>query len=80
MPDFKSASFDDASRSASDEATRKAESQVLDAIEENLPEDSEEQKLRMELGSARIGRTLAGEPTTAIATSKRSAAISSTSN
>ena len=41
--DFRSASFDDASRIASDEATRKAESQVLDAIEENLPEESDDE-------------------------------------
>ena len=39
---FKGASFDDASRMAIDVATRKAESQVLDAIEENLPEESED--------------------------------------
>jgi preprotein translocase subunit SecA len=40
--DFKGASFADASRIAADEATRKAESQVFDAIEENLPEESED--------------------------------------
>jgi preprotein translocase subunit SecA len=41
--DFKNASFDDASRLATQEAQRKAESQVFDAIEENLPEDSEDE-------------------------------------
>src|SRR5690606_23901432 len=41
--DFKNASFDDATRLATDEARRKAESQVFDAIEENLPEDSEDE-------------------------------------
>jgi preprotein translocase subunit SecA len=40
--DFKNASFDDACRLATNEAQRKAESQVFDAIEENLPEDVED--------------------------------------
>jgi preprotein translocase subunit SecA len=40
--DYRGVSFDDASRVALEEATRKAESQVLDAIEENLPEESED--------------------------------------
>ncbi|HMP04833.1 MAG TPA: preprotein translocase subunit SecA [Lacipirellulaceae bacterium] len=40
--DFRNASFADASRLALDEAVRKAESQVFDAIEENLPSDSED--------------------------------------
>ncbi|BBO34862.1 preprotein translocase subunit SecA [Lacipirellula parvula] len=42
--DYRHASFEDASRTALDEATRKAESQVLDAIEENLPEESEDEQ------------------------------------
>jgi preprotein translocase subunit SecA len=40
--DFKNTSFEDAARLALEEAQRKAESQVFDAIEENLPEDSED--------------------------------------
>src|SRR6185369_2496383 len=40
--DFRNADFKDAERIAVDEASRMAESQVLDAIEENLPEDEEE--------------------------------------
>jgi preprotein translocase subunit SecA len=41
--DFRNASFQDAARLASDEARRKAESQVFDAIEENLPSESEDE-------------------------------------
>ena len=41
--DYRGSNFEDASRVALDEATRKAESQVLDAIEENLPEESEDE-------------------------------------
>jgi preprotein translocase subunit SecA len=41
--DFKSTSFDDAARLATQEAQKKAESQVFDAIEENLPQDSEDE-------------------------------------
>jgi preprotein translocase subunit SecA len=41
--DYRGVSFDDASRVALEQATRKAESQVLDAIEENLPEESEDE-------------------------------------
>jgi preprotein translocase subunit SecA len=40
--DFKNASYDDAVRLATEEAQRKANSQVFDAIEENLPEDAED--------------------------------------
>ncbi len=40
--DYRNADFNDAERMAVDEATRMAESQVLDAIEENLPEDEEQ--------------------------------------
>jgi preprotein translocase subunit SecA len=40
--DFRNASFQDASRVASEEARRKAESQVFDAIEENLPTEAED--------------------------------------
>jgi preprotein translocase subunit SecA len=40
--DFRNASFADASRLACDEARRKTESQVFDAIEENLPETDDE--------------------------------------
>ncbi len=40
--DFRGTHFDDAQRIARDEAYRLAESQILDAIEENLPEDEEE--------------------------------------
>ncbi len=39
--DFRNASFTDASRLASEEARRKAESLVFDAIEENLPAEEE---------------------------------------
>jgi preprotein translocase subunit SecA len=41
--DFRNASFADASRLASEEARRKAESQVFDAIEENLPTETEDE-------------------------------------
>jgi preprotein translocase subunit SecA len=41
--DFKNSLFEDAARLAVGEAQRKAESQVFDAIEENLPEDSEDE-------------------------------------
>ncbi len=41
--DFRNASFDDAVRLATNEARRKGESQVLDAIEENLPVDVEDE-------------------------------------
>ncbi|WP_425397824.1 preprotein translocase subunit SecA [Aeoliella sp.] len=37
--DFRNQSYEEAQRNARDEAQRMAESQVLDAIEENLPED-----------------------------------------
>ncbi len=40
--DFRGVHFEDAQRIARDEAYRLAESQILDAIEENLPEDAEE--------------------------------------
>ncbi|HEX6963278.1 MAG TPA: SEC-C metal-binding domain-containing protein, partial [Lacipirellula sp.] len=40
--DFKNAGFEEAVRLAQQEAQRKAESQVFDAIEENLPEDVED--------------------------------------
>jgi preprotein translocase subunit SecA len=39
--DFRNRSFDDAAQQARDEAVRMAESQIFDAIEENLPEDEE---------------------------------------
>lgn len=42
--DFRGVSFDDAQRIARDEAYRLAESQILDAIEENLPEDADEEE------------------------------------
>ncbi len=41
--DFRNASFQDASRLAAEEARRKAESQVFDAIEENLPSEVEDE-------------------------------------
>src|SRR5690606_4564744 len=41
--DFRNLQFPDAERSARDEALRMAESQVFDAIEENLPEDAEDE-------------------------------------
>ncbi len=40
--DFRNAEFKDAEQRALDEASRMAESQVLDAIEENLPEDEDQ--------------------------------------
>ncbi|MEM8946839.1 MAG: preprotein translocase subunit SecA [Planctomycetota bacterium] len=40
--DFRNLQFDEAQRIARDEAYRLAESQILDAIEENLPEDAEQ--------------------------------------
>ncbi len=40
--DFRNASVDDAIRLAAEEARRQAESQVYDAIEENLPQDAED--------------------------------------
>ena len=40
--DFHNVVFEDSQRIARDEAYRLAESQILDAIEENLPEDAEE--------------------------------------
>jgi preprotein translocase subunit SecA len=40
--DFRNTDFQEAERLAVDEASRMAESQVLDAIEENLPEDEEQ--------------------------------------
>src|SRR3954464_11393821 len=40
--DYRNADFKDAERMAVDEASRMAESQVLDAIEENLPGDEDE--------------------------------------
>jgi preprotein translocase subunit SecA len=40
--DFKNANFEEATRLAVQEAQRKAESQVFDAIEENVPEDAED--------------------------------------
>jgi len=40
--DFRGADFKDAERVAFDEAIRMAESQILDAIEENLPDDEDE--------------------------------------
>jgi preprotein translocase subunit SecA len=40
--DFKNANFEEATRLATQEAQRKAESQVFDAIEENVPEDAED--------------------------------------
>ena len=40
--DFRNADFKDAERMAVDEASRMAESQVLDAIEENLPDDEDQ--------------------------------------
>ncbi|MCC6491646.1 MAG: SEC-C domain-containing protein, partial [Pirellulales bacterium] len=41
--DFKNTSYQDAERLATEEAVRKAESQVYDAIEENLPEEAEDE-------------------------------------
>jgi preprotein translocase subunit SecA len=41
--DFKNASFDDAIRLATNEAQRKAESQVFDAVEENIPDEVEDE-------------------------------------
>jgi preprotein translocase subunit SecA len=41
--DFRNANFNDASRLAADEARRKAESLVFDAIEENLPTEAEDE-------------------------------------
>jgi preprotein translocase subunit SecA len=40
--DFRGASWEDAVRLASDEARRRAETQIFDAIEENIPEDAED--------------------------------------
>ena len=40
--DYRSVMFNDADRMAHDEANRMAESQVFDAIEENLPDDEEQ--------------------------------------
>jgi preprotein translocase subunit SecA len=40
--DYRNADYNDAERLAIDEASRMAESQVLDAIDENLPEDEEQ--------------------------------------
>jgi preprotein translocase subunit SecA len=40
--DYRNASYKDAARMAHDEAYRLAESQIFDAIEENLPEDEEQ--------------------------------------
>ncbi len=40
--DYRSADYNDAERMAFDEATRMAESQILDAIEENLPDDEDQ--------------------------------------
>ena len=40
--DFRGADFETAARTAKDEACKQAESQVFDAIEENLPPDEEE--------------------------------------
>jgi len=40
--DYRNANYNDAARMAHDEAYRLAESQIFDAIEENLPEDEEE--------------------------------------
>ncbi len=41
--DYRNMGFDEAERLARDEAQRAAESLVLDAVEENLPEDAEEE-------------------------------------
>jgi preprotein translocase subunit SecA len=41
--DFRNASYQDASRLASEEARRKAESQVFDAVEENLPSEADDE-------------------------------------
>ena len=41
--DFRNQPFEEAQRSARDEALRMAESQVFDAIEENLPEDAQDE-------------------------------------
>ncbi|MEQ8848124.1 SEC-C metal-binding domain-containing protein [Botrimarina sp.] len=41
--DFRNLTFDEADRLAHDEANRQAESQIFDAIEENLPENEEEE-------------------------------------
>jgi preprotein translocase subunit SecA len=41
--DFRNQPFEEAQRSARDEALRLAETQVFDAIEENLPEDAEDE-------------------------------------
>jgi len=41
---FRGVNFEDGQRLARDEAYRLAESQILDAIEENLPEDAEEEE------------------------------------
>jgi preprotein translocase subunit SecA len=46
--DFQNLDFDTASRLAKDEAARMAESQVIDAIEENLPEDEDPQEWNWE--------------------------------
>ncbi|HEV3137932.1 MAG TPA: SEC-C metal-binding domain-containing protein [Pirellulales bacterium] len=46
--DFQHLDFDSASRLARDEAARMAESQVIDAIEENLPEDEDPQEWNWE--------------------------------
>jgi preprotein translocase subunit SecA len=40
--DYRGADYKDAERMAFDEATRMAESQILDAIEENLPDDEDQ--------------------------------------
>jgi preprotein translocase subunit SecA len=40
--DYRNADFNDAERMAYDEATRMAESQILDAIEENLPDEEDQ--------------------------------------
>ncbi|MBI3838326.1 MAG: SEC-C domain-containing protein [Planctomycetia bacterium] len=46
--DFRNLDFASASRLAKDEAARMAESQVIDAIEENLPEDEDPQEWNWE--------------------------------
>ena len=43
-PDFRGLDFQDAQRYAVDEAERKAEGQIMDALEENLPTESEDKE------------------------------------
>jgi len=59
--DYRSVMFADADRTAHDEANRMAESQVFDAIEENLPDDEEQAEwnwTRWRIGQTRVGASI----------------------